>query len=67
MLPSVGKLRCSFALSPEFIQALNEYSASLEVSRSVFTEALGIYLDYLDKHMKPDAKKQPQNEEALAA
>ncbi|WP_369293267.1 ribbon-helix-helix domain-containing protein [Microcoleus sp. herbarium8] len=44
MLPSIRKLRCSFALSPELIQALNDYSASLEVSRSVFIEeALWIY------------------------
>lgn len=68
MLPSVRKLRCSFALSPELIQALNDYSASFEVSRSVFTEeALWIYLDHLDKHMKPENEKQFQNQEALAA
>ena len=68
MLPSSRKLRCSFALSPELIQALNEYSASLEVSRSVFVEeALWIYLGHLDRHLELDAKKQIQHEEALAA
>ncbi|EGK83517.1 ribbon-helix-helix domain-containing protein [Microcoleus vaginatus] len=68
MLPSSRKLRCSFALSPELVQALNEYSASLEVSRSVFVEeALWIYLGHLDRHLELDAKKQNQHEEALAA
>ena len=44
MLPADRKLRCSFALSPELIQALNDYSASFEVDRSVFVEeALWIY------------------------
>jgi hypothetical protein len=44
MLPSVRKLRCSFALSPELIQAPNDYSASFELSRLVFVEeALWIY------------------------
>ena len=44
MLPAARKLRCSFALSPELIQALNDYSASFEVDRSVFVEeALWIY------------------------
>jgi hypothetical protein len=68
MLPAARKLRCSFALSPEFIQALNEYSASLDVSRSVFVEdAMWVYLGHLDKHMKPEVEKQFQNQEALAA
>ena len=68
MLPAARKLRCSFALTPELIQALNDYSASFEVSRSVFLEeAMWIYLDHLDKHTKSDSEKQPQNEEALAA
>ena len=68
MLPSSQKLRCSFALSPELIQALNEYSASFEVSRSVFVEeALWIYLGHLDRHLELDSKTPPQNEEALAA
>lgn len=68
MLPAARKLRCSFALSPELIQALNDYSASFEVSRSVFVEeALWIYLSHLDRDLESDAKKQFQNEEALAA
>ena len=68
MLPSSRKLRCSFALSPELIQALNDYSASFEVSRSVFVEeALWIYLGHLDRHLELDSKTPPQNEEALAA
>jgi hypothetical protein len=68
MLPSVRKLRCSFALSPELIQAPNDYSASFELSRSVFVEeALWIYLSHLDRHLKSDAKKQFQHEKALAA
>jgi hypothetical protein len=68
MLPAARKLRCSFALSPELIQALNDYSASFEVSRSVFVEeALWIYLGHLDRHLESDAKKQFQHEEALAA
>jgi hypothetical protein len=68
MLPSVRKLRCSFALSPELIQAQNDYSASFELSRSVFVEeALWIYLGHLDRHLKSDAKKQFQHEKALAA
>jgi len=68
MLPAARKLRCSFALSPELIQALNDYSASFEVSRSVFVEeALWIYLSHLDRHLESDAKKQFQHEEALAA
>ena len=53
MLPAARKLRCSFALSPELIQALNDYSASFEVSRSVFVEeALWIYLGHLDRHVR---------------
>ncbi len=68
MLPSVRKLRCSFALSPELAQALNNYSASFEVSRSVFVEeALWIYLGHLDRHLELDSKMPAQNEEALAA
>jgi hypothetical protein len=68
MLPAARKLGCSFALSPELIQALNEYSASLDVSRSVFVEdAMWVYLGHLDKHMKPEVEKQFQNQEALAA
>ncbi|MBD1882417.1 ribbon-helix-helix domain-containing protein [Microcoleus vaginatus] len=68
MLPSSRKLRCSFALSPELIQALNEYSASIEVSRSVFVEeALWIYLGHLDRHLELDTKKPNQKQEALAA
>lgn len=68
MLPSSRKLRCSFALSPELIQALNDYSASFEVSRSVFVEeALWVYLGHLDRHLELDSKTPPQNEEALAA
>ena len=68
MLPAARKLRCSFALSPELIQALNDYSASFEVSRSVFVEeALWIYLGHLDRHLELDAKKQNQKKEALAA
>jgi len=51
MLPSVRKLRCSFARSPELIQAQKDYSASFEVSRLVFVEeALWIYLGHLDRH-----------------
>jgi hypothetical protein len=68
MLPAARKLRCSFALSPELIQALNDYSASFEVDRSVFVEeALWIYLSHLDPHLESDAKKLFQHEEALAA
>ena len=68
MLPAARKLRCSFALSPELIQALNDYSASFEVSRSMFVEeALWIYLGHLDRHLELDSKTPPQNEEALAA
>lgn len=68
MLPSSRKLRFSFALSPELIQALNEYSASFEVLRSVFVEeALWIYLGHLDRHLELDSKTPPQNEETLAA
>jgi len=68
MLPAARKLRCSFALSPELIQALNDYSASFEVSRSVFVEeALWIYLGHLDRHLELAAKTQFHNEEALAA
>ena len=68
MLPASRKLRCSFALSLELIQALNNYLASFEVSRSVFVEeALWIYLGHLDRHLESDAKTQPHNEEALAA
>jgi hypothetical protein len=68
MLPSSRKLRCSFALSPELIQALNDYSASFEVSRWVFIEeALWIYLGHLERHLESDSKTPPQNEEALAA
>ncbi len=68
MLPAARKLRCSFALSPELIQALNDYSVSFEVDRSVFVEeALWIYLGHLDQHLESDAKKQLQHEEALAA
>ncbi len=68
MLPTTRKLRCFFALSPELIQALNEYSASLDVSRAVFVEyAMWVYLEHLDKHMKPEIEKQFQNQEALAA
>ena len=67
MLPAARKLRCSFALSPELIQA-NDYSASFEVDRSVFVEeALWIYLGHLDRHLELDSKIPPQNEEALAA
>ena len=68
MLPAARKLRCSFALSPELIQALNDYSASFEVSRSVFVEeALWIYLGHLDRHLELDTQKQNQKQEALAA
>ena len=68
MLPSVRKLRCSFARSPELIQAQKDYSASFEVSRLVFVEeALWIYLGHLDRHLELDSKTPPQNEEALAA
>lgn len=68
MLPAARKLRCPFALSPELIQALNDYSASFEVDRSVFVEeALWIYLGHLDRHLELDAKKQKQKQEALAA
>jgi len=35
MLPSVQKLTFYFPLSPELIQMLNEYSASLEVCISI--------------------------------
>ncbi len=53
MLPEARKLRCPFALSPELILALNDYSASFEVSRSLFVEeALWIYLGHLDRHQK---------------
>jgi len=68
MLSATRKLRCSFTLSPELIQALNEYSASFEVARSLFVEeALWVYLGHLDRHLESDAKKQFQHEEALAA
>jgi hypothetical protein len=68
MLPATRKLRCFFALSPELIQALNDYSASFEVERSVFVEeALWIYLGHLDRHLELDTQKPNQKQEALAA
>jgi len=68
MLPSVRKLRCSFALSPELIQAQNDYSASFELDRSVFVEeAYGFTGRHLDRHLELDSKIPPHNEEALAA
>jgi len=68
MLSTTRKLRITLALSPEFTEALDNYAVSFGVSRSVFTEeALWIYLNQLDKHMKSQTKKRFQNEEALAA
>ena len=71
MLASERKLRISFSLSPELTRALDEYAASFKVSRSSFAEdALWIYLNSLDKHMKRDNSatiSQFQNEEALVA
>jgi len=53
MLPVARKLRCSFALSPELIQALNDYSASFEVERSVFVEeALWIYPERVTRQLE---------------
>ena len=71
MLASERKLRISFSLSPDLTRALDEYAESFKVSRSSFAEdALWIYLNNLDKHMKPENSVIPnqfQNEEALIA
>jgi predicted transcriptional regulator len=71
MLASERKLRISFSLSPELRRALDEYAESFKVSRSAFAEdALWIYLNSLDKHMKPESSVAPNhflNEEALIA
>jgi predicted transcriptional regulator len=71
MLASERKLRISFSLSPELRRALDEYAESFKVSQSAFAEdALWIYLNSLDKHMKPESSVAPnqfQNEEALVA
>jgi len=68
MLPSTRKLRLTLALSPKLTEALDNYAVPFEVSRSVFVEeALCVYLNQLDKHLKPANKKRFQNQEALAA
>jgi len=68
MLPSTRKLRITLALSPELTEALDNYAVPFEVSRSVFVEeALWVYLNQVDKHLKPANKKRFQNQEALAA
>ena len=71
MMPSERKLRISFSLSPQLTRALDEYAESFKVTRSAFAEdALWIYLNSLDKHMKPEnsvIQNQFQNEEALVA
>jgi len=68
MLPSTRKLRITLALSPELTEALDNYAVPFAVSRSVFVEeALWVYLNQLDKHLKPANKKRFQNQEALAA
>lgn len=71
MLVSERKLRISFSLFPELTRALDEYAESFKVSRSSFTEdALWIYLNSLDRHMKAEnsaTTSQFQNEEALVA
>lgn len=68
MLPSTRKLRITLALSPELTEALDNYAVPFEVSSSVFVEeALWVYLNQVDKHLKPANKKRFQNQEALAA
>lgn len=71
MLASERKLRISFSLSPKLTRALDEYAESFKVTRSAFAEdALWIYLNNLDKHMKPEnsaSASQFQNKEAQTA